>query len=75
MTFGPGPLGLGLKTGPNGVQVSTVVAAHQAAKQAVAVGMHVLKVGDRSVVGFDVSAVTAAIKKSERPFTMLFRVG
>ena len=71
VTFSAGPLGVGLKPSPDGVRISSVDPAQQAAKQAVTVGMLVLKIGERSVAGLDLAAVTDAIKKSDRPFTML----
>ena len=73
VTFGPGPLGLGLKQGDDGVEVSSVDAGHQAEKQAVTVGSLVLKVADKSIVGLDMSEVINVIKSSGRPFTMLLR--
>ena len=70
-TFGPGPLGMGLRQDGDVVVVTTVKADSQASAQSVQVGSLILEVAGQSVEGLDKAAVLDRIKEASRPFKIL----
>ena len=73
LSFGPGPLGLGLADHAGHVVVSSVDAGLPAESLGVEVGAVVCAVNGESVLGRDKRAVVALIKASERPLGLGFR--
>ena len=73
VSFGHGPIGMGLIQVGEVVQVSSVEDDSQASKQRVKVGSVILEVSGRSVVRLDKALVMDAIEQAKRPVTILLR--
>ena len=72
VSFGPGPLGLGLADHAGQVVVSSVDAGMAAESLGVQVGVVVQEVNGKSVRGRDKRSVVEAIKASQRPLLLSF---
>lgn len=70
VTFGPGPIGMGLRDDSGKVVVSSVDEGGAAEAQGVSVGCIIREVNGASAQGMDMLSVVAIIKTAPRPLSM-----
>lgn len=74
ITFGPGPLGMGIGQRGDVVKVTSVDDCSQASAKGVVVGSVILQVAGESVKGLGMHEVLKRVKDATRPVNLLLQV-